>query len=74
MNKPAGPIREEHIDFFRFDDRGTCPGPHVGMDHYLAHAIGAGQLIRFTVGLTWSGIQSAWYHSKKNCGCQISGK
>ncbi len=49
MNKPADTIREEHIDFFRLDDRGNFSRTPHGMDHSLARAIGAGHVIRFTL-------------------------
>ena len=49
MNKPANPIREEHIDLSRFDDRGNFARTPHGMNHYLAGAIGAGHVIRFAL-------------------------
>ena len=49
MNKPANTIREEHIDFLRFDDGGNFSGTPHGMDHYLSRPIGAGHVIRFTL-------------------------
>jgi hypothetical protein len=49
MNKPSDAIREEHIDLFWFDDRGNFSWTPHRMDHYLACAVRAGHVIRFTL-------------------------
>jgi hypothetical protein len=49
MNKPADTIREEHVNFFRFDDRGNFSLTPHGMDHYLTRTIRSGHVIRFAL-------------------------
>jgi hypothetical protein len=49
MNKPAYAVREEDIDLLGFDDRGNFSRTPHRMDHYLARAVGAGHVIRFTL-------------------------